>query len=344
MQSCASASGRLGSLSPPLCLSLTHGSGLVESAIEHFIIRNDFHAAFEACEKGLESLNHADEQELNCSRHGELKAALCIVGIQALAELNQWHDVLKWVLQHYGETEQIPAKIMQMCHIAAADKFNCFPLSFPSILLYTKVAEQAAVQEAVRTWLLCNSNTSLSGYSSVAELYILHVLLPLGQTTEAKELLMDAVGQVAFTEAQRQTALTILENHDAKKMNHSYPNPEPIPVDAKKMISQDCRNEITPCCFRVTGAEAECSYEVVVQRTLFGWCHYLVTLYSQNCCAFIPALPAARTDGPSFALSLSMDPQAVWTLAADVECHVWTILQDFFLKNPRNDDENTASS
>lgn len=65
MQSCAPASARLGSLSPPLCLSLTHGSGLVDAAIEHFIIRNDFHAAFEACEKGLESLSHADEQELN---------------------------------------------------------------------------------------------------------------------------------------------------------------------------------------------------------------------------------------------------------------------------------------
>lgn len=105
-----------------------------------------------------------------------------------------------------------------------------------SILLYTKVAEQAAVQEAVRTWLRCSSNTSLSGYSSVAELYILHVLLPLGQTAQAKELLKDGVGQVAFTEDQRQTALTILENHDAKKMNHSYPRPEPVPVEAEKKV------------------------------------------------------------------------------------------------------------
>lgn len=48
------------------------------------------------------------------SRHGELKAAFCIVGVQALAELNQWKDVLTWVSQHYGGTEQIPAKIMQM--------------------------------------------------------------------------------------------------------------------------------------------------------------------------------------------------------------------------------------
>lgn len=113
---------------------------------------------------------------------------------------------------------------------------NCFSIYIHSILLYTKVAEQAAVQEAVQTWLHCSSNTSLPGYSSVAELYILHVLLPLGQTAEAKELLMGEVGQVAFTEDQRQTALMILENHDAKKTNHSDPSPEPVPVEAEKMI------------------------------------------------------------------------------------------------------------
>ncbi|XP_026779542.1 peroxisome assembly protein 26 isoform X2 [Pangasianodon hypophthalmus] len=168
MQSGSSASAGLGSPAPGL--SGGHSSGLVDSAIDHFIIRNDFHAAFDACEKGLEILAKADEQEQSC------------------------------------------------------------------ILLYTKVSEQAAVQEAVRTWLHYSSNMSLSGYSSVAELYILHVLLPLGQTAEAKELLKDEVGQVAFTEDQRQTALTILENHDARKMNHSGPSPDPVPVEAEKMI------------------------------------------------------------------------------------------------------------
>ncbi|KAF5907918.1 peroxisome assembly protein 26, partial [Clarias magur] len=151
------------------------------------------------------------------SKHGELKTALCIVGIQALAELNRWHDVLTWVFQHYGETEQIPAKIMQMC-----------------ILLYAKVEEQAMVQEAVRTWLRRSSNSSLSGYSSVAELYILHVLLPLEQTAEAKQLLTVEVGRLAFTEEQRQAALTILENHDAEKTARLCPNPEPVPVETEK--------------------------------------------------------------------------------------------------------------
>ncbi|XP_060758814.1 peroxisome assembly protein 26 isoform X2 [Neoarius graeffei] len=169
MQSGCSASA--GCSSPAVGPSLTHGSGLLDSATELFIIRSDFRSALTACEKGLERLTRADEQEQS------------------------------------------------------------------SILLYTKVSEQAEVQEAVQTWLHCSSNSSLPGYSSVAELYTLHVLLPLGQTAEAKQLLMGDVGQVAFTEEQRQTALAILKDHDAKKTNRSDPSPEPVPVEAEKKIT-----------------------------------------------------------------------------------------------------------
>ncbi|KAL6459674.1 hypothetical protein MHYP_G00314330 [Metynnis hypsauchen] len=216
MRSSSSASFRLSS--PPVCLHAPR-AGLVDAAVEHLMVRKDFQAAFDACEKGLGSLN-SDEQEETCFRHGELKAALCIVGVQALAELNQWRDVLTWILQHYGETVKIPAKIMQMC-----------------ILLYFKVAEQAEVQEVVRTWLHCSSNMSQSGYSSVAELYILHVLLPLGQTTEAIELLEDEVGQAAFTEDQRQTALTVVENYNTKNEPPSYTVPESVCVQAEARSS-----------------------------------------------------------------------------------------------------------
>lgn len=213
MRSSSSASFRLGS--PPGCV-LTPRAGLVYAAVEHLMITKDFQAAFDTCEKGLESLFNSDEQEESCFRHGELKASLCIVGIQALAELNQWRDVLEWILQHYGETKKIPAKIMQMC-----------------ILLYTKVAEQAEVLEAVKAWLHCPSNMNHSGYSSVAELYMLHVLLPLGQKATAIQLLEDEVGQAAFTEDQRQTALTIVENHGSRREPTVYPSLKSVSVEAE---------------------------------------------------------------------------------------------------------------
>lgn len=47
-------------------------------------------------------------------RCAEFKAGFCILGIQALAELNQWPGVLSWVLQQYEHLEEIPAKIMQI--------------------------------------------------------------------------------------------------------------------------------------------------------------------------------------------------------------------------------------
>lgn len=47
-------------------------------------------------------------------RFAELKAGFCIVGVQALAEMNQWPGVLPWVLQQYEQPERMAAKIMQM--------------------------------------------------------------------------------------------------------------------------------------------------------------------------------------------------------------------------------------
>lgn len=44
----------------------------------------------------------------------ELKAGYCILGIQALAEMDQWLGVLAWILQQYEQPEKIPVRIMQM--------------------------------------------------------------------------------------------------------------------------------------------------------------------------------------------------------------------------------------
>ncbi|GCC41689.1 hypothetical protein chiPu_0025783, partial [Chiloscyllium punctatum] len=44
----------------------------------------------------------------------DTKSFLCIIGIQALAELNQWDQVLGWILEIYEIPEKIPAKIIQM--------------------------------------------------------------------------------------------------------------------------------------------------------------------------------------------------------------------------------------
>ncbi|XP_061663430.1 peroxisome assembly protein 26 [Syngnathoides biaculeatus] len=177
----------------PLSCTQTELLDLLEDATEQLMLLNDFHATFDSCGRGLEILAHAEAEDAS----GELKAGFCIVGIQALAELNQWPGVLGWVLQHYHHQEDIPAKIMQMC-----------------ILLYSKVGEPAAMEEASRAWLRSPSNCRTDGYRTVAELYLLQVLVPLGHTDQARELLVGEAWRAAFTDEQRRTALDIIEEHE----------------------------------------------------------------------------------------------------------------------------------
>ncbi|KAI7792188.1 peroxisome assembly protein 26 [Triplophysa rosa] len=205
-------SGSVRLISPPASPAVV----TVDTAIEYLMVKKDFQAALDTCEKGLESLASA-EQEESCFKHGELKAALTIVGIQALAELNQWRGVLSWVLQQYGETTKIPAKIIQMC-----------------ILLYVKVGEWAVMKDAVNDWLRCSSNMSQSGFSTMSELYILHILLPMGLTAEALELLESDVGQVAFTEEQRQAARSLVDLQKEKNASLSNPDPQSVAVAASR--------------------------------------------------------------------------------------------------------------
>lgn len=84
------------------------------------------------------------------------------------------------------------------------------------------------MQEAARVWLHCPSNSRVTGFGTVAELYLLHVLLPLGQRDEALELIAGEVGSGAFTEDQRQTALDVVE--DKERQNREVPlNPRISP-------------------------------------------------------------------------------------------------------------------
>uniref|UniRef100_A0A1A8FFM2 Peroxisomal biogenesis factor 26 n=2 Tax=Nothobranchius korthausae TaxID=1143690 RepID=A0A1A8FFM2_9TELE len=189
MSSCSNGSVGSGFSPPPP--SLSQMFNMLDSAAELMMVHRDFHAALGTCNRGLESLACMELEENRCE---ELKAAFCMLGVQALAELNQWHGVFSWVLQQYEHLEIIPAKIMQTC-----------------ILLFSKVGEPAVMQEATGVWLHCSSNGKAAGFRTVAELYLLHILLPLGHLEEARQLISGDVGRTAFTEDQRQTALDVVE-------------------------------------------------------------------------------------------------------------------------------------
>ncbi|NXO82433.1 PEX26 protein, partial [Sitta europaea] len=101
----------------------------------------------------------------------EVKCSLCVVGIQALAEMNQWREVLSWVLQYYHVPERLPPKVLELC-----------------ILLYSKVREPQVMLEVGSSWLRAEANQSLPEFGSLLELYVVQVLLPLGRFERAEEL------------------------------------------------------------------------------------------------------------------------------------------------------------
>uniref|UniRef100_A0A8C7A397 Peroxisomal biosis factor 26 n=1 Tax=Nothoprocta perdicaria TaxID=30464 RepID=A0A8C7A397_NOTPE len=187
----AEPSGAAEPLAGPLVAAMSapaRAASLLEEATDLLVLHRDFAAALERCEAGCGSLGPAGAEKMPIfiSSSAEVKCSLCVVGIQALAEMNRWREVLPWLLQYYEAPEQLPAKVLELC-----------------ILLYSKVREPQVMLEVGSSWLRDITNKSLPEYSSLLELYLLRVLLPLGQFEEAEELVrgceaLDSAQQLAL--------------------------------------------------------------------------------------------------------------------------------------------------
>ncbi|NWV66359.1 PEX26 protein, partial [Malurus elegans] len=160
-------------------------AALLEEAADLLVLHRDFAAAVERCEAGCDSLGPGPGHE-RCELFAEVKCSLCVVGIQALAEMNRWREVLSWILQYYHAPEHLPPKVLELC-----------------ILLYSKVKEPQVMLEVGSSWLRDHANQSLPEYGPLLELYLVHVLLPLGRFEGAEELVrgcdvFDSEQQLAF--------------------------------------------------------------------------------------------------------------------------------------------------
>uniref|UniRef100_A0A8C8SLK2 Peroxisomal biogenesis factor 26 n=1 Tax=Pelusios castaneus TaxID=367368 RepID=A0A8C8SLK2_9SAUR len=192
-------------------------SSLLEEAADLLVVHRDFAAALDRCERGCESLAADPESESSM----EMKCSLCIVGIQALAEMNRWREVLSWVLQYYEVPERLPPKILELC-----------------ILLYSKVKEPHVMLEVDSYWLRDLTNQSLPSYGTLMELHLLHVLLPLGQFVEAEELVQ---GSEAFNKEQQLEALRTINERRShwvqQEETQSAPEEQPATVREKLLGS-----------------------------------------------------------------------------------------------------------
>lgn len=123
------------------------------------------------------------------------RATLCALGVQALAEMERWAEVLPWLLAQYGSAGNLPAQVLQLC-----------------ILLMSRVGKPEMVLDVTRAWLQdrvaprratpdatadggghraapTGEDQTPDGSALVAELHLTYVLLPLRRWREAEELL-----------------------------------------------------------------------------------------------------------------------------------------------------------
>nr|KAF6496957.1 peroxisomal biogenesis factor 26 [Rousettus aegyptiacus] len=175
---------------------------LLEEAADLLVVHLDFPAALHTCERAWRSLASGALADQPTGTSSEVKCSLCVVGIQALAEMDRWQEVLSWVLQYYQVPEKLPPKVLELC-----------------VLLYSKMQEPGAMLEAANTWLQDPDNLGLPEYRTLAELHLHRVLLPLGYLSEAEKLV---VGSAAFSEEQRLDALQAISTaRQQQKHKHS---------------------------------------------------------------------------------------------------------------------------
>ncbi|XP_044311069.1 peroxisome assembly protein 26 isoform X1 [Varanus komodoensis] len=164
--------GNLLRSSEPVSLpaAVSEAASFLEEAADLLVMHRDFAAAVERCEKGCRSLMGGLESDDSNSSE-ELKCSLCIVGVQALAEMNRWREVLPWILQYYHDPEHWPPKILELC-----------------ILLHSKVEEPHVMLEVGSDWIRSPANQHEPNYGLLVQLHLFHVLLPLGRFAEAEKL------------------------------------------------------------------------------------------------------------------------------------------------------------
>ncbi|XP_072510269.1 peroxisome assembly protein 26 [Notamacropus eugenii] len=153
-------------LTPPPSLL----QSLLEEAADHLVVHRDFKACLETCQRGCERLGSSLQAE-ETEDSKDLKCFLCVVGIQALAEMDRWREVLSWLLQYYQIPEHLPPKILELC-----------------ILLYSRVKEPQAILEVASNWLRDPANRDLPEYGAIFELHLFRVLLPLHCWTDAEDM------------------------------------------------------------------------------------------------------------------------------------------------------------
>jgi len=145
----------MGSLSPNLA-----------EAVDFFVMRK-FVECYDKCNEVICSAKCEPEQESNQSVI-EASAAL---GIQALAETNQWEQAIAFICEVYGAVHLCPPRIIQVC-----------------ILLHAHVKEYLPCHSLVQKWFENPHNKNNKQCAQVIKIYSCHILHPTGCVETLRDL------------------------------------------------------------------------------------------------------------------------------------------------------------
>ncbi|GFN84536.1 mitochondrial ribosomal protein var1 [Plakobranchus ocellatus] len=143
----------------------TSGATLAK-AVDLFVMTK-FENCLQVCCDVIQVAKDEPEQERN---HEVLEAATAL-GIQALAELDQWHQTVSFITEVYGAIHLCSARIIQVC-----------------ILLHAHVEEFLPCHKLVQIWLNHPDNLNNKHCAQVIRVYGQHILLPLGQFGVLEEI------------------------------------------------------------------------------------------------------------------------------------------------------------
>ncbi|XP_033745439.1 peroxisome assembly protein 26-like [Pecten maximus] len=168
----------------------------IEKAREKLLFK-EFDECIQLCETGI---TEAHMKADNVSGQKNLET-LCILAIQAYAELNQWQQVMPFVQKVFGSVEDCPYKVMHLC-----------------ILLHSKIKEYTQCHVLSGIWLKHPGNVGSEGYIDIVDVCIQHMLVPQGKVTLIPRYLESCPG---VTSTQQQDLINYYSTLHASKHDES---------------------------------------------------------------------------------------------------------------------------
>lgn len=129
-------------------------------------------------------------------RIASIRDSLCLIAIQALAELNRWQEVVPYVTKTYSGMEECPVQIIQAWYATTLLALTCLNI-IHSLLLHHHVRDFSTCSVLANIWLRKPSNMALDDYVLVLDTYLFQVLYNVSRWDEmlaTVELCSPAIG------------------------------------------------------------------------------------------------------------------------------------------------------